>query len=160
MKMYSSLVLIAFIGMLTSCGSGKRTDTAGSSSDPSALYHKTWHLDKMNGKPLNYSNENGKWPSLVLDDTDGGVSGFAGCNNFMGNLETPGANQLVFSKMASTRMACLDTDFNENEYLKLLEEVKSYQLSDGVLELQNKKGKAILTFSAAGEDYSGITEKY
>jgi len=160
MKIYSSMVVVALIGLLTSCGSGKATDTADSSFDPSALYNKTWHLDKIDGKAVNYTNENGKWPSLILDDTDNGVSGFAGCNNFMGNFETDGKNQLEFSKMASTRMACPHIDFNENGYLKLLEEVRSYQLAEDVLKLQNKKGKTLLSFSVVGEDSSGITEKY
>lgn len=159
MKIYSSILVVVFLGLLTSCGSGKSSSNADSVQRSSLLYNKTWHLDKIKGQSVSYDTEDEKWPSLIMEENKG-ISGFAGCNTFMGNLETGERNELRFSKIASTRMACPDGVFNENTYLNALDEVRSYQISQTTLELMNEKGKTILAYSVMADEENGITEKY
>ncbi len=161
MRNYTPKLVLILFGFMVSCGPGKTQESNDSSKeDTLSIFDKEWHLDQINGRSIQYANEQGKWPSLTLSKEDGGAFGFAGCNNFMGKFEAGADHALQFSKMASTRMACPNLSFNENEYLRILDEVRSYVIDRGILTLKNEKGKRILTFSYQPDETTGIVEKY
>ncbi|GGP24586.1 META and DUF4377 domain-containing protein [Silvimonas amylolytica] len=56
------------------------------------------------------------------------VSGFSGCNRFMGQIQT--LNGLKIGPLAGTRMACLDANvgIKESDVLKLLDTAHYYEL--------------------------------
>lgn len=163
MKLYGFALMSILFGLFAGCGSSHPTNNEDlENTEVRSIYDKNWQLEKINGKAITYTNpnDNEKWPNLIIRKTDKDVSGFGGCNNFMGKITVLDHQNLQFSQMASTKMACLNTDFNENEYLKNLGEVESYEIEKDRLHLKNKKGKTILTFTAQSEDISGIIEKY
>jgi heat shock protein HslJ len=77
---------------------------------------------------------------------DGTVSGFAGCNQFNGDVTVDGAS-LEFGPLATTRMACGPVATKvETEYLAALEKVASYSFVAGRLLLQDADGNQVLIF--------------
>ncbi|GGP18622.1 META and DUF4377 domain-containing protein [Silvimonas iriomotensis] len=70
------------------------------------------------------------------------VSGFSGCNRFMGQIQT--LNGLKIGPLAGTRMACLDASVGvkESDVLKLLDTARYYELDTA----------GHLTFTTPNED--------
>ena len=73
------------------------------------------------------------------------------CNNASGNyIETDGS--LIFSQMATTKMACLD-ETQEAAFLDMLEETESYRISqDKELVLIMKLGTGSVIFTPIEEE--------
>lgn len=160
MKNNSIFIMIMLFGLFASCNSAKSVNQDKSAQGETvSIFDKTWKLGKINDQAVKYDHQNKKWPSLKLNKDDKRVSGSGGCNNFMGGFTLGENNRLQFSQMASTRMACPNIDFNENDYLKVLGTVKSYELEDNELLLKDGSGKTVLTYSYTPQD-SEITEKY
>lgn len=77
-------------------------------------------------------------------DADGGLSGFGGCNRFMGRYELGGG--ISFGPIASTRRACINPEIShfENSLLTALGTVYGLDVSDdGVLTLLGADGVAL-----------------
>jgi len=105
----------------------------------------TWNLATLNGKTIS-ALEHGRVINLTLSEENNHASGFAGCNNFMGSYTLDGSN-LEFSPMATTRKACRNQDFNEQDFLSIFSEVTSYKIKDGQLRLLNTEKQVIATFN-------------
>lgn len=73
------------------------------------------------------------------------ISGFAGCNRFMGAIQY-GDRPLKIGPLASTMMACVENDAaaSENAMHKVLGGARSYSLIDGRLIFSNDAGNLVL----------------
>jgi heat shock protein HslJ len=110
----------------------------------SALKEKYWRLIELNGKVVGSSMR--REPHIVLRITDNRITGNSGCNGFSGiytlNEET---KRISFSEMISTRMACMNMEFDEQEFLDVFGIVDNYSISaDGNTLTLNKARMAPL----------------
>ena len=78
---------------------------------------------------------------------DNKAGGNASCNTYSGTYKVTGSS-LTFEQMMSTMMAC-EPAINEQEqsYLKVLGETKSYEVTGGNLTLKDASGNALAVFA-------------
>jgi len=107
-----------------------------------------WKLDSFNGKAIK-TGENQKQVHFVLHAQDLKVAGFSGCNKFFAQYTVnEKANELEFSPLMSTKMACINQDFNENDFLSALSKTSQYKVNGQKLNFITAEGKTLVTFSA------------
>lgn len=78
---------------------------------------------------------------------DGRVGGSTGCNSYGGNYQIRG-DTVSFSRLISTRRACLDQNANQQEqrFLSALEASNRFRLSSNRLILLSDRGGTVLNF--------------
>lgn len=128
-------VLATLSGLLLLLQSGC---SALGANDP--LAGTSWTLTSIGGKGLVPGS------NITLEFKDGQASGNAGCNSYGGGYQVNG-NKVEFQQMASTLMACADSDMmvQESAYLGFLGKAQSFELADGQLQIYRSDGEA-LTF--------------
>lgn len=87
--------------------------------------------------------------TMIEVTPDGRVSGSGGCNRIGGGAMVKG-NNLRFSRMISTQMACAPALMNqEHRFLQALEDVRRFRVDSKrhKLLLRDGRGKTILRFS-------------
>ncbi len=119
----------------------KREQKPMSSAD-NALENTAWKLLELGGKAV---TETPKEAYIQFDPTSHRVSGSSGCNRLMGSYTTKG-DQLQFSQMAGTMMACAQGMDSEHAFLQALSRVKKWKISDGKLELFDSDSKMLAKF--------------
>jgi heat shock protein HslJ len=124
---------ILFVGI--SCSTAKQKTGNASLSGK-------WELQKIGGTRINSSNQERGVPTLELNLAEGRVSGFGGCNRYFGSVFTAG-NTLVFGALASTKMACLGPNVEEQFLLALSKEKLPYRTSEGILYLGEGPGTLV-----------------
>lgn len=144
-RIFLSFVLtLLWISMANS--SEKKLLSQSDFQKESNLINTKWQL-------VNYLTSGGK-PSLSYSEHEPTlkfyserVAGTSGCNQFTGNYKLEQQN-LSFQGFASTQKACITEGLSvqEQDYLKALAQVASYQLENEQLQLKNSQGKNILTF--------------
>ena len=90
-----------------------------------------WNLTHLNGQPVRNSKA-----FIEINIATKRLTGNAGCNRIFGSV-TANRSAISFSGIGSTRMACADRDTMrlENEFIRTLERVTSYQTSGRMLKL-------------------------
>jgi heat shock protein HslJ len=83
---------------------------------------------------------------IALDSSQQRVAGNAGCNRLIGSYTLEG-DQLGFSQMATTRMACPDME-RESALLKALEATKSWRIDGAQLDLLDAGANLLARFEA------------
>lgn len=116
------------------------------------LYGTGWVVTKLNGQPLIVANDARNIPSLQLDKKTKRFGGADGCNRIMGSY-TISKNQLSFGPIASTLMACVDSNNNElsRNYTDTLKKVAGYKLDDKALLLLDSYGNPIIELTSTIE---------
>lgn len=105
------------------------------------LYGRTWIAELLGGEPV----PSGVKPSLVVE-SDGKVSGHAGCNGYFGSVIIAG-DAMSFGNLGSTRMACTEPAMSqEGRLLEALDSTRGYRLQDGDLVLLDGTGAALGRF--------------
>jgi heat shock protein HslJ len=113
-RIFSILVVI----LVVSCSSTKQ-------QTPVFPYGE-WKLQSLNSSDVSTLTK----PIVIrLDTLEKRVSGFAGCNQFFGTYSANN-NAITFSGIGSTKMFCDAPQQTENDFLKALQEVGSFQ-TDG-----------------------------
>src|SRR5215472_6740573 len=74
------------------------------------------------------------------------VSGSGGCNRMTGGYELNG-NNLKFTQMAMTRMACIHGSENEAHFVEALDKTNSWKIGGGMLSLMDADGHVLAKFS-------------
>lgn len=111
-------------------------------ADPARL-NETWELQRIGNNIISTEEHVGKLPTLELQLAEGRAFGHGGCNRFTGSFKLEDS-KIVFSMLASTKMACLNPNV-ENQYLGLLSgKTHTYKLSEGTLYLG--EGENMLVF--------------
>lgn len=97
---------------------------------------KYWKLTELNGKAITPPEAGSREAHFILKEKDNKVIGNTGCNNLNGGytLSAETENGIQFTPMATTRMACVGVDY-EQEYLKVFEDCDSYSVQNDTLTL-------------------------
>jgi heat shock protein HslJ len=85
---------------------------------------------------------------ISLEIKEDGVNGSAGCNTYFSSAAFDETN-LEFGVIANTEMACMDPEGvmeQETGYLKVLSQVKSYEIFGDMLTMFDEGGTRLLTF--------------
>jgi len=108
----------------------------------SALPGTKWELVTLNGA----APVEGTSVTLFFGE-DNKAGGNASCNTYSGSYKVAGSN-LTFEQMMSTMMACEPAiNEQEQEYLKVLGETKSYEVIGGNLTLKDASGNSLAEFA-------------
>ena len=109
-----------------------------------------WKLMEVGGMEANLA-VNEREPHLILDEEKTQASGFTGCNRFFGSYQLKD-NNISFSRMGVTRMACLHGMEQEGLYLRALETTASWQLEGDGLFLFDQEGRVVARFKARSKN--------
>lgn len=128
-------LIFAALWLLTACSPKETTAN---------LTGKTWELVSIVGQPAIM----GIKTSLIFSE-DGTINGNVGCNSFSGNYRQSG-NELDFSQMLSTMMACEDA-IMEQEYgvLSALNGTLTFQTKGSILSLFTADGTPTLVLTVS-----------
>jgi heat shock protein HslJ len=135
-KIPSLLLMMGVIG-LTACAHHSGSNTA--------LVNTYWKWVEINGAAVAVS-DNQREPHIVLN-AEQRVAGSDGCNRMMGGYTLAG-DQLQFTQVASTRMACMQGAAQANLIGATLPQVARYKITGDEMELRDAKGAVIARFKA------------
>ncbi len=121
-------------------------ETCGNPLTDSPLRNTYWKLVRLNGTPVRVPRRQ-REPYLLFAGDGSHISGNSGCNPVMGGYELDG-DRLLLSRMASTRMACLEGMELEEQFLQSMEKVVRYRIRGSHLDLLDKTGAMIARFEA------------
>lgn len=137
---FPRLLAVAGIALLLSaCAS-----LTGTADQPLQQTH--WNLTSLAGQSQP-AHEPRRTPDLAFNSTDMRVAGSTGCNRFMGSYTIKG-QQLSFSQMATTMMACSQGMDTEQAYLDALSKVASWKIDGNSLELLDANNQPLAQFEA------------
>ena len=105
-------------------------DSTHSALKTTASLEGIWELNYITGPRIAFNAlYPDKKPTITFDLKENKVSGNNSCNQYFGTLKVEG-NKINFkdAKMGMTKMACPGE--GENVYMKTLEKVDSYSISD------------------------------
>lgn len=161
--MKSNFIAITLFALaLTGCGTTNQKDMKPSPNN--ALSKTFWVLENLNGDTFYEIGNTEREIGFKLEADNNRISGYGGCNSFMGNVSVSGS-RVSFTEVGSTKMSCPDLSFDEVEILKVLEMAKLYKINDGRLELRVKRKDeplAIFRKSVGETDINAkfLVEKY
>lgn len=117
---------------------------------PPSLRGTLWKLQALqDSSGPNLFNPPGPAPELLLAVDQERVSGTGGCNRLMGGFRLAG-EELSFSRLASTQMACLpEVMAFERRYSEALAQVRRWSIDKRNLLLQDGAGRTLLLFRDA-----------
>jgi uncharacterized lipoprotein YbaY/heat shock protein HslJ len=102
-------------------------------SHPVPLRNTYWKLLEIDGKPV-ATPEGMREAHMVLALDEARVSGHAGCNGFFGSFEVA-EEQLEFSALGATMMACPQGMDTEQAFLRALGQTTRFTISGAILTL-------------------------
>ncbi len=138
MKRY--LLILLFISLIAS----------GCAPSQSASLVGTWRLNAYGPKETPTPAVTGAEATLTFDNK-AGVTGNAGCNSLGGTYKVDG-DQITFSDVVSTLMACDDSRMaQESAVTQVLSGTAKYELKDNTLTLTNNN--MVLIFTSASNSY-------
>ncbi len=111
--------------------------------------NRKWVLKKMGEKDADQSRYISGLPEITFDIEKNRFSGSGGCNRIMGYVTAEG-DRLKFGRVASTLMACKNSDL-EKEFLSALESTVNYKITGNELILSNPD-KELLVFTDPAMD--------
>jgi heat shock protein HslJ len=113
------------------------------------LQETEWRLIEVEGETA-IRTEGERQPHLRFLREESRLTGFTGCNTLSGQYELSGDSLRIPGPLATTRMACLRPDLNEQEQklTGLLGSVRRYTISGRTLTLHSDKA-VLARFEAA-----------
>ncbi len=155
MKKNLTLLVVIALSMLA-CNT---TKNMSNSAQDSQITNTTWELIKLGDMPIDQSDMQGKKIQFELNQTDKRVFGYSGCNSFNGSYKLGSGNDINFSQMASTRMACPENKINEQKVLNVFNEADNYTIDNNKLMLNDGKRSVLAIFKKVN-NHEKIVEKY
>jgi heat shock protein HslJ len=119
-----------------------------------------WTLTTLDGEAVHKLKENDQNIHFMLNPDGNRVSGFSGCNTFIGIYSIENGNHINFSKMVSTKVACPVAAIDEAELLNVFEMADNFIINKGKLKLNTKKIKSLAEFQNLELLNEDIVEKY
>ncbi|HKU70624.1 MAG TPA: META domain-containing protein, partial [Burkholderiales bacterium] len=110
------------------------------------LENTYWKLIRVGDAPAVAAPQR-REPHFILHRDGKRVSGSGGCNQFIGGYEVKG-DQLSFTRLAKTAMACVETMDSEREFLAALQRVRVARIRQMQLELLDASGTVVARFDA------------
>ena len=126
------ILALALIFITAACKTTSNTATKQESSPEQSdgITEKYWKLVEINGKPVEYNETMSRDVFIILKNEDSRLTGNGGCNALTGTyIIDRVTNRIRFSQIASTMMACINMEI-ENELKKALEMADNYSLSE------------------------------
>ncbi len=118
------------------------------SEEISHLLETDWVLAELAGLTAVKPGLSGEAPTLMFDQLQSRVSGFAGCNRYFGTFRLSENGGIHFSNIGSTKMACDDMEL-ERVFLAALEIVDRFDVRRDTLWLFNPDHDDIARFVGA-----------
>ncbi len=112
------------------------------------LENTAWNLSMFNvGNAVTNVPQGMEGVSLAFSE-DGKIFGSTGVNNIMGSYEFSEEGALLFSSVATTRMAAPNKDASDFEIalIQLLGQVTTFDISGQTLTLRNANGESLLVY--------------
>lgn len=125
---------------LTAC-SITTIENSSSTKPKATLTNSYFKAIVLNGEKVEVFDRE---PHIRFQD-DGKVFGALGCNNFFGTYKKD-KNEIVFQNIASTKMMCHAIK-TEDEFSKVLQNTKTYEIKEESLILFDKDKKEIAKFN-------------
>ena len=127
---------------LSNCGNTRKT--ASNASIELAGIH--WKLIELNGTPVK-PDQSAVEPYIELDKYTHRFSGSTGCNRITGSYELNESGIIDFSKVAATKMMCLNMEL-ENQFLTIFDWVEKYKIAGDTLTLTGAEDTPLARFKA------------
>ncbi len=108
-----------------------------------SLYGVKWKLVKLNGKDVST-----KGAFMTFDFSDNKIYGNSSCNTFRGLFEMGAGNRILFSKVATTLMACPDMSV-EAAFMDILNKVDNFAINNKVLSLNKARMAPLAVFETS-----------
>jgi heat shock protein HslJ len=102
-----------------------------------------WKLIQLNGKIVEADKE----AFIKLLSEDNHLTGNSSCNVINGIFELSDNNGIKFSRIAMTRMACIDNNV-EQEFMQVLDQITNYLVTNNELLLKNGEGIVLAKFQS------------
>lgn len=117
------------------------------STDQRVLTGTDWRLVSL-GPAGNETNLIAGTTVTLKFGEDGRASGSTGCNMYNGAYQVRGDN-INFSRLISTRRACLDQNANQQEqrFISALEGANRFRLASDRLTILSDRGRSVLNFA-------------
>jgi heat shock protein HslJ len=124
MKKYFLFLTVSFLAF-TACKS-----TQSSMNKNTSTLEGTWELNYISGPRIAFDGlYPDKKPTISFDLKENKVSGNNSCNQYFGTLKVEGSKiNFKDAKMGMSMMACPGN--GENTYMKMLEKIDSYSISE------------------------------
>jgi len=146
-----TLVVERFVGVHPGkgCPQAPQTTPARAPLARPELRGTLWRLQALqDGNTPTLLQPPGKAVELLFAADSERVSGSGGCNRLIGGFQLTG-EQLRFSRLASTQMACEPAAMAfERRFVEALEQVRRYSIDKRNLLLQDERGRTLLLFTA------------
>lgn len=115
------------------------------SASTATLENTYWKLMQLGDQTVNVASE--REPYLVLHSDEQRVAGFGGCNRLTGSYSLSG-DDLRFSQMAGTMMACTEGMEHEQAFHDALGQVARWHIDGERLDLYDEAGKLVARFES------------
>lgn len=126
-----------------------RAHGAEQSASATGIENVQWNLVRLGDQAVKASSAE-RQPNLTLSSADNRVSGYGGCNRMLGTYSLSG-EQLTFSQLAGTMMACADGMEHERAFHDALGKVARWRLQGEQLELRGAAGESLAVFERRRE---------
>jgi heat shock protein HslJ len=132
------MILLSLV-IANSCrtsGEGTQNEAKRASNQASGkeITGKRWKLSLIGGEPVGWTGEIDREPHIVLVKEEKRFYGNGGCNHLTGNYDIRKRGGISFTRIGSTKMACLEME-PEKQLLEALSKADRY-IADGLsLEL-------------------------
>ena len=153
MKNNSLLTVFAIVVGMAACSSD-RPESVEAAAEPASvaedakpdvsLSNTYWKLVELHGSPV--AAGEGKDLHMILKGQDQ-VTGYSGCNQFMGSFTETGGG-LSFGPIAGTRRMCESVMDQEMAFLQALESASGYDISGEDMAVSDAQGTVTLRFVA------------
>ena len=151
---FQRLIVATLVVFITSIMAHAQTGQA-MTTDQRVLTGIDWRLISLGPAGAETNIVAGTTVTLKFGE-DGRASGSTGCNSYSGTYQVRGDN-ISFSRLASTRRACLDQNANQQEqrFLSTLEAANRFRLSSNRLTILSDRGRNVLNFVNNAEADNG-----
>lgn len=147
--MFKKIVALSvFSSVLVATGCETIPSTQQNSQDLQRLQNHTWIATQIGNTEIKTAPTARNIPSLQFDSATSRVSGADGCNRIMGGYSVV-KDQLTFTQLASTRMACINNDGLDQRFNAALEKVTHYQVYAKTLKLLDRNGNLLIQFETS-----------
>jgi heat shock protein HslJ len=136
-----AVLALAILSIVTQAQTGRVMST-----DQRVLTGTDWRLASLGPAGAETDVIAGTTVTLRFGE-EGRASGSTGCNNYSGTYQVRGDN-ISFSRLVSTRRACLDQNANQQEqrFLSALEAANRFRLTSNRLTILSDRARTILNF--------------
>ena len=149
MKMIKLFALLLCVILAACAPTGATQEAGGTQAAPASLDNTQWKLLFFREGEVETPVIDGSNLTLVFE-ADQRAGGSGGCNSFGGTYQTQGEN-LKFSDLVSTLMACADMSLTDQEgqYMSKLQAAERYEISGDQLTIWHSGGNGRLIFTRA-----------